>query len=260
MIGAMLRASLKTALVTGAARRIGRAIALDLGRHGWSVAVHYRSHAEEAHALVSKLSSFGVGAVSLEADLAREPETASLLERASRALGPIGCLINNASAFEEDRVETATRASWDLHLDVNLRAPFVLAQQLAERLPAGASGNVINLIDQRVWNLTPFFVSYTVSKSALWTLTRTLALALAPRIRVNAVGPGPTLKSARQSDPHFERQWQSTPLERVTTPEEICAAIRFILASPAMTGQMIALDGGQHLGWAHPRARPDHEE
>jgi NAD(P)-dependent dehydrogenase (short-subunit alcohol dehydrogenase family) len=253
MIRAMkrLRSSLKTALVTGAAGRIGRAIALDLGRHGWSVAIHYRSRESEAQEVAAELTALGVRAALLEADLTREEQTSALVERAGAVLGPIGCLINNAAAFEPDLVDTVTRASWDLHLETNLRAPFVLIQQFARQLPPDESGNVINLLDQRVWNPTPFFISYTVSKSALWTSTRTLALALAPRIRVNAVGPGPTLKSARQSERDFERQWESTPLGRGTTPQEICDAVGFILGAPAMTGQMIALDGGQHLGWAH---------
>jgi NAD(P)-dependent dehydrogenase (short-subunit alcohol dehydrogenase family) len=239
--------------VTGAARRIGRAIALDLARRGWSVAVHCRESIAAAEEVVGLVREQGGQAVVLQADLAREAETTDLIERAAAALGPVDCLVNNASAFEQDRVESATRGSWDLHLETNLRAPFVLIQQLARQLPAESSGNVINLIDQRVWNPTPQFVSYTVSKAGLWMLTRTMALALAPRIRVNAIGPGPTLRSARQSEQDFERQWSSTPLRRGTTPEEICAAVRFILDAPAMTGQMIALDGGQHLGWTFPR-------
>jgi NAD(P)-dependent dehydrogenase (short-subunit alcohol dehydrogenase family) len=158
--------------------------------------------------------------------------------------------VNNASRFERDEIDSVTRESWDGHLEANLRAPFVLAQGFAAALPAGRCGLIVNLLDERVWNLTPHFVSYTVSKSALWTLTRTLALALAPRIRVNAIGPGPALPSARQSDAQFARQCASLPLRRGTSPEEICQAVRFLLAAGAMTGQMIALDGGQHLGWA----------
>ena len=151
-----------------------------------------------------------------------------------------------------DDHQTATRETWDRHIEINLRAPFVLCQAFADRLPAGCEGNIVNLLDQRVWNLTPYFMSYTVSKSALWTLTQTLALAMAPQIRVNGIGPGPALASEFQSDAQFERQWRRMPLRRGTTPEEICHALRFILAAPSMTGQMIALDGGQHLGWAQP--------
>jgi NAD(P)-dependent dehydrogenase (short-subunit alcohol dehydrogenase family) len=242
----------KVALVTGAAHRIGRAIASELGRGGWSVALHYnrsRAGAEEAaHAIVAA----GGRALPLAADLSVEEDIRGLISRTRDALGPLDCLINNAAVFQRDSIETMSRRSWQDHIGVNLWAPLALIQDFASQLPQGAEGNVINLIDQRVWNLTPHFLSYTVSKSALWTLTRTLALALAPHIRVNAVGPGPALPSARQGEASFTRQTASTPLRRGTTPTEICDAIRFILAAPALTGQMIALDGGQHLGWSVP--------
>jgi len=240
------------ALVTGAARRIGRAIALDLARHGWAVAVHYRGSAEAAAEVVREIESGGGRAVALAADLAREADSAALIARAVEALGPLGCLINNASTFELDTVATADRTSWERHIEPNLRAPLVLTQTFARQLPEGLGGAVINLLDERVWNLTPYFLSYTLSKSGLWTLTRTLALALAPRIRVNGIGPGPALPSPRQTDEQFARQCAAMPLGRGTTPAEICAAVQFILAAKAMTGQMIALDGGQHLGWAQP--------
>ncbi len=240
----------RAALVTGAGQRIGRAIALDLADQGWAVAVHHHRSAEAAEAVVRQIAAAGGRAVALRADLSREAESAGLIARAVAALGPLGCLVNNASRFERDEIDSVTRESWDGHLEANLRAPFVLAQGFAAALPAGRCGLIVNLLDERVWNLTPHFVSYTVSKSALWTLTRTLALALAPRIRVNAIGPGPALPSARQSDAQFARQCASLPLRRGTSPEEICQAVRFLLAAGAMTGQMIALDGGQHLGWA----------
>jgi NAD(P)-dependent dehydrogenase (short-subunit alcohol dehydrogenase family) len=244
----------RVALVTGAGKRIGRAIALALAADGWSIGVHYNRSREDAGSTVAAIERAGGRAAALAADLARETEEVeTLVARTEAALGgPVGCLVNNASLFEHDTIETATRASWDAHMETNLRAPFVLTQRFAAALPAGMDGAVVNVIDQRVWNLTPHFVSYTLSKAGLWTLTRTLALALAPRIRVNAVGPGPTLPSPRQSREQFERQCAAMPLRRGTSPEEIAAAIRFILASPAMTGQMIALDGGQHLGWAQP--------
>jgi NAD(P)-dependent dehydrogenase (short-subunit alcohol dehydrogenase family) len=239
---------LKTALVTGAARRIGRAIALDLARHGWAVAVHHHRSGDEAREVARLVQSAGGRAACVRADLAREEETATLVDRAAEALGPLTCLVNNASVFELDVADTVTRASWDAHLETNLRAPFTLTQAFARQLPDGEPGNVINLLDQRVWNLTPYFVSYTVSKTGLWTLTRSLALALAPRIRVNAIGPGPALRSPRQTEADFARQCEMTPLRRGTSPEEICDAVRFILGAPALTGQMIVLDGGQHLG------------
>ena len=240
----------RAALVTGAAKRIGRAIALGLAADGWAVALHYRGAEAEALGLVEEIEADGGRAVALKADLAIESESAALIGRATDALGPLGCLVNNASAFELDEVETATRESWDRHLEPNLRAPFVLSQDFARRLPAETCGAIVNLLDQRVWNLTPHFVSYTLSKAGLWTLTQTLALALASRIRVNAIGPGPCLPSARQSEAEFARQCAMMPLGRGTSPEEIVAALRFLLAVPSITGQMIALDGGQHLGWA----------
>jgi NAD(P)-dependent dehydrogenase (short-subunit alcohol dehydrogenase family) len=240
------------ALVTGAAKRIGRAIALDLAKHGWSVAVHYNSSAGEAAELVAEIAEGGGRAVALKADLAREAEVETLVPRAVEALGPLTCLVNNASLFEMDKIDTVTLASWDAHLETNLRAPLVLSQAFARQLPAEAEGNIVNMLDERVWKPTPYFLSYTVSKMGLWTLTRTLALALAPRIRVNGIGPGPTLPSPRQTAEQFAQQSATVPLGHGTTPAEICDAVRFILGAPAMTGQMIALDGGQHLGWAQP--------
>jgi NAD(P)-dependent dehydrogenase (short-subunit alcohol dehydrogenase family) len=245
----MMTGSSNAALVTGASRRIGRAIALDLANHGWAVAVHFNGSGEDAAEVVATITERGQRAVAVAADLADEEATTALVGRAAEAIGPLSCLINNASIFENDTVATATRDSWDRHLAVNLRAPFVLAQSFAGQLPNQASGNIINIIDQRVWNLTPHFMSYTVSKAGLWTLTQTLALALAPGIRVNAIGPGPTLPSPRQSDEQFNRQWAAQPLARPVSPDEIAGAIRFILDAPAMTGQMIALDAGQHLSW-----------
>jgi NAD(P)-dependent dehydrogenase (short-subunit alcohol dehydrogenase family) len=249
----------KAALVTGGARRIGRALVLALADAGYAVAVHHHASGNEAEALVAEIGRAGGRATALAADLADEAQVASLLPRATAALGPVGVLVNNASRFDNDTVATVTRESWDSHLAVNLRAPFVLTQQLAALLPAEAGGLVVNLLDERVWNLTPYFLSYTLSKSALWTLTQTTALALAPRIRVNGIGPGPTLPSPRQSPEQFGRQCRMMPLHRGTSPQEIAAALRFILAAPAMTGQMIALDGGQHLGWAQPGQTPQVE-
>ncbi|MBC8339263.1 MAG: SDR family oxidoreductase [Rhodospirillales bacterium] len=242
--------TLKTALVTGAARRIGRAIALDLAKSGWTVAVHYNRSAEEAKVVVGEIAEMGGKAAVVQADLADEDGASRLIDQTRQAVGPLNCLINNASVFEKDTPETATKASWDSHMQVNLRAPFQLTQGFVRQLPDGENGNVINLIDQRVWNVTPFFTSYTVSKVALWGLTQNLALALAPSIRVNAIGPGPTLASIHQTEEQFQRQWSAQPLSRPAMPEEICRAIQFVLDAPSMTGQMIVLDGGQHLGWA----------
>ena len=243
------------ALVTGAVRRIGRALALELAGAGFSVAVHHRDSAGEAEALCRAIGDGGGHAVAVQADLAVEAETGSLVGRAAEALGgPLGVLVNNASTFDYDAWDTVTRESWDGHLEPNLRAPFVLTQAMARDLPAEAEGVVLNLIDQRVWSLTPHFVSYTVSKAGLWALTQSLALALAPRIRVNAIGPGPALPSPRQTQAHFDAQCAALPLRRGTDLDEIRRAARFLLAAPSVTGQMLALDGGQHLAWAWPPA------
>lgn len=240
----------KAVLVTGAAKRIGRAIAVDLARSGWAVGVHYSRSGDDADGVVADIRKAGGAAVALQADLAVEGDAQALLQRATDALGPIGCLVNNASTFRRDEIDSADRASWDAHLETNLRAPFVLIQSMARLLPAAENGVVVNMLDQRVWNLTPHFLSYTVSKSGLWTLTRTLALALAPRIRVNAIGPGPTLANERQSEEQFRRQYESTPLRKPVAVQEICEAVRFLISAGSMTGQMIALDGGQHLAWS----------
>ncbi len=242
----------KTALVTGAARRIGRAIALDLAAHGWDVAVHYNASKGEAGDVVAAIEAGGGRAVALQAPLTDEDAVRGLLPAVSEALGPATLLVNSAAAFVHDDILEGTRETWDQHMETNLRAPVVLTQCFARALPDDAAGNVVNILDQRVWNPTPYFMSYTVSKIGLWTLTRTLAMALAPRIRVNAIGPGPTLQGERQSEEHFRLQWQSVPMQRSTGTDEIAAAIRFIVETPSMTGQMIALDGGEHLGWAQP--------
>lgn len=244
----------RTALVTGAAKRVGRAIALGLAADGFAVAVHHNSSAVEADALVKEIKTAGGSAIAVSCDLADEEQTAGLIPHVNAALGPLGLLVNNASLFERDEALDTTREGWDAHMAINLRAPFALTQAFARQLPADQHGNVVNLLDERVLNLTPHFTSYTVSKSALWTLTQTLALALAPRIRVNGIGPGPVLPSPRQTEAQFTRQYTALPLQRPSSPEEIFAAVRFILAAPSMTGHIILLDGGQHLGWSQPKA------
>ncbi len=239
-----------TALVTGAAHRIGRALALGLAADGWLVALHYHRSAEAAEALADEIAVMGGQAVTIGADLGHEAEVQSVMPRLMERIGPLGLLVNNASLFERDEAMTVTRASWDLHLETNLRAPFVLSQAFAAQLPDGQCGSIVNMIDQRVWSLTPNFTSYTLSKAGLWTLTQSLALALAPRIRVNAIGPGPTLASKHQTAEQFAEQCRLMPLQRGASLAEMSAALKFLLASPSMTGQMIALDGGQHLCWA----------
>ncbi|GBR45349.1 short chain dehydrogenase [Neokomagataea tanensis NBRC 106556] len=248
--GAMLPISAKmprVALVTGGARRIGRALVEMLAQEGFSVAIHCRESVQEAETLLAQIG--GRGCV-VQADLACEADVSGLVAKVHDTLGPIGVLVNNASVFTRDEVGDVTRESWDRHLEPNLRAPFVLAQDVASFLPDDAEGMVLNLLDQRVWNLTPHFVTYTLSKSGLWTLTQSLALALAPRLRVNAIGPGPVLPAVGQSDEHFQAMCDRTPLGRGSSPDEIAAAAQMLLALPSVTGQMLALDGGQHLNWS----------
>lgn len=236
------------ALITGAARRIGRAIALDMAAHGWAVGIHYRHSREEADAVVADIRRSGGTAAALAADLADFTGVAGLVPACTHALGaPPSCLVNNASEFHLDSIDVLEEATWDLHQDINLKAPVFLAQAMLRHLPDGVEGNIVNIIDQRVWKLTPDFFSYTISKAGLWTATRTLAQALAPRIRVNAIGPGPVLQSVHQTPADFAVEQASTLLKRGPSPEEIAAAVRFILAARSMTGQMIALDAGQHL-------------
>ncbi len=245
--------SVKTALVTGAAHRIGNELASSLAANGWSVAIHYNRSAEAAEGLAARLKAdHGVEAEPVKADLSVQSEIDCLIERTQDTLGPLTCLINNASTFEYDNVEELNRGTWDLHMETNLWAPLRLSQLFARALPEGSKGSIINLLDQRIWKLTPEFMSYTVSKTALWTLTQTLAQALAPRVRVNAIGPGPTLRNARKTEKDFQKQIDATPLGRNADVTEIAAAMRFILETPSLTGQMIALDGGQHLIWQTP--------
>ncbi len=252
------------ALVTGAGKRIGRALALGLAERGYDVAVHYAGSAEAAEATAADIRALGQKAVTLRADLMQEGETQALLPAAAEALGgPVTVLVNNASIFERDRIDSVSRESWDRHMESNLRAPFVLMQAMAAqglraaRDAAGepvAAGLVINMIDQRVRKLTPDFTSYTLAKAALWTLTQTAAQALAPDLRVNAIGPGPTLQGPRQSEEDFAAQRAATVLGRGASPEEIVAALGYFLDAKGVTGQLLCVDGGQHLGWQTPDA------
>jgi NAD(P)-dependent dehydrogenase (short-subunit alcohol dehydrogenase family) len=241
-----------TVLITGAARRIGRAIALDFAARRWQVAIHCHTSTADAESLAREIVSSGGTAQVLQADLADAAAIEALVPQCIAKLEAPVCLINNASVFLHDTLQSLSPGQWDAQLAVNLKAPVFLAQSFARHLPDGAAGNIINMLDQRVLKPTPHFFSYAVAKSALWSATQTMAQAMAPRIRVNAIGPGPVLASPHQSPGEFERQSAATLLERSTSPAEVAAAIRFILDAPALTGQMIALDGGQHLAWQTP--------
>lgn len=243
---------MKSVLVTGAGKRIGKRLALDFAGAGWDVAVHCNNSVREAGEVAEAIRAMGRRAVVVRGDLSDAHVPDRLIDEAASGLGGLSCLINNASLFEPDEVGTITQQSWAEHLDTNLRAPVFLSQAFARQLPEDVEGNIISIIDQRVWKLNPKFFSYTTSKSGLWTATRTLAQALAPRIRVNAIGPGPALPSVRMDQAEFDKQARLTLLGRGTSPVEISAAVMFILSQPALTGQMIALDGGQHLVWQTP--------
>ncbi len=238
------------ALVTGASRRIGRAIVLALARRGHDIAIHHRSSPEDAGALADEVRALGRRAAIVAADLTKEDEVRSLLPAAAEALGPVAILVNNASVFEDDRVGSLAREIWDRHFETNLRAPLVLIEAFAAQAPEGSA--VVNLLDQRVLKPDPRFVSYALSRNGLWWATRTMAQALAPRIRVNGVGPGPTLKSIHQTEEEFAAEAASVPLGHGAEPEDIAAAVLYLVDARSVTGQMIAVDGGQHLAWQTP--------
>lgn len=242
----------KTALVTGGAKRVGRALSLHLAAQGYAVAVHCHRSREAADDLVAAIRAKGGQAQAFQADLEQPAEVEALSANVADAMGPLTLLVNNASLFEFDDIASLGRDSWHRHMETNLSAPLFLSQAFAKALPEGTTGNIVNIVDQRVWKLTPNFMSYTVSKAGLWTLTQTLAQALAPRIRVNAIGPGPTLRSTLQTEEEFRRQQECVPLKAGPSLDEMCRALSFLLETPSITGQMIALDGGQHLAWQTP--------
>ena len=246
------------ALVTGAGKRLGRAMALHLARTGHDVAVHYATSRAGADDLVAEIAGIGRQAVALQADLLDERQTGTLIARAAAALdGPLTLLVNNASIFEHDDLDTMTRESWDRHIESNLRAPVRLTQDFAAQAPRAvpdargepvAQAQVINMIDQRVQKLTPEFMSYTVAKMGLWAFTRTSAQALAPHVRVNAIGPGRRCRAAPERGA-LRPPAAATVLGRGADADDICAALGYFLAAPAVTGQLLCIDGGQHLAW-----------
>ena len=246
---------LGAALVTGGSRRIGRAIVLALAHRGHDVAIHHRDSKDDAEAVATEVRALGRRATVVSADLTDEAEVRALLPAATAALGPLSVLVNNASVFEDDRVGSLSRQTWDKHLETNLRAPVVLAEAFAAQAPDGSA--IVNLLDQRVLKPDPRFVSYAISRNGLWWATRTLAQALAPRIRVNGVGPGPTLKSIHQSDADFEAEAAAVPLGHGASPDEIAEAVLYLVRARSVTGQMISVDGGQHLAWQTPDILPE---
>lgn len=245
---------MRNVLVTGGSKRIGRAISSRLARDNWNVIVHYNGSHEDALATVAAIEAQGGHAIALKADLKDEADVVRLGANAADAFGGFGAIINNASVFVPDDILTSNKELWDLHMAVHVRAPFVLAQCLLSQLPDGHDGAIVNIVDQRVLNPSKHFTSYTLSKMALWDQTQVLARSMAPRVRVNAVGPGPVLPSTRQSQEDFDLQACQTPLEKVVDPSEIAAAASFLLDAGSVTGQMIAVDAGQHLNWAFETA------
>lgn len=242
---------MRSVLVTGGGKRIGRAIVERLAADGWNIAIHHHSSGDEADALADEVRAMGRSAVTVSADLEESDSVREVVKRVGRSLGGLNALVNNASVFTDDDPTTESFDIWDRHMDVHLKAPYILTQEMVKQLPSGEKGAVVNIIDQRVFNPSKHFPSYTLSKMALWDQTQILARALAPTVRVNAVGPGPVLPSERQSDTDFERQARQTPLARPVDPAEIAAAVSFLLDAPSVTGQMIAVDSGQHMNWAY---------
>jgi NAD(P)-dependent dehydrogenase (short-subunit alcohol dehydrogenase family) len=242
----------KAALVTGGAKRVGRAISLRLAQAGYAVAIHCNESVAEAEALAEAIMAEGGRAAVVSADLVDPAAVEGVVPAAAAQLGPVTLLVNNASMFANDSITSIDVPTWNRQFSVNIRAPSVLAGALAQGLPEGVDGAIVNILDQRVWKLTPEYYSYTLSKAAMWTATRTMAQALAPRIRVNAVGPGPTLANVHDGEALFLKEAAGTPLGRTIAPEEIADAVLFLAEARSITGQMLAVDSGQHLGWRTP--------
>ncbi|HEV2532091.1 SDR family oxidoreductase [Phenylobacterium sp.] len=242
-------ASRGAALITGGARRVGRTLVAAAAEAGFDVAIHVRAVDDDAEAAAAEVKAKGRKAQIFPCDLRRESTTVALVGEVEAELGPVTLLVNCASVFERDAFSDMNRASWDAHLETNLRAPLVLAQAFARRLPADREGLIVNILDQRVLSPTPEFFSYSLSKAALWDATRMLAQELAPRIRVNGIGPGPTLPSIHQDQAAFDAEAEATPMQRAVAPADIAQALKYLIDATAVTGQMIAVDSGQHLAW-----------
>ena len=238
-------------IITGGATRIGAAIAEKLSGPDVEIVIHYNKSKVKAEELKKKLSKYQTKVYLIKGDLSKEKDVNKVIKFAKSKLKFFDCLINNASLFEKDKLENFTSDSWGQHLRTNLRTPALLSKEFAKSI-RGKNNNIINIIDQRVFKLTPFFFSYTISKTGLYTLTKTSAMALAPSIRVNGIAPGPTIKNKRQSKKHFKKQYLATPLKRQVNVEEICNAVDFFIKNSSITGQVLAVDSGQNLNWQTP--------
>ncbi len=239
----------KNLLITGAATRVGKSIALYFAERGWNIALHYFRSSTKAKKLKKDIEKNWVKVALIKADLRNPKQVEKILPLAKKKLGAINCLINNAALFEKDDITNFTNKSWNDHLNINLLAPAILSKQFSKQVPKKNVSNIINIIDQRIFNLTSFFMSYTISKSGLQTLTKTMAMRLGPNIKVNAIAPGPVIKSKRQTDKHFKNQVKSTLLKKPVNFEDICFSIEFLINNNSVTGQIIAIDSGQNLSW-----------
>jgi len=239
----------KNLLITGAATRVGKAIALHFAERGWNIALHYFRSSAEAKKLKKIIEQNPIKVALIKADLKNSQQTEKIIPLARKKLGSIDCIVNNAALFEKDDIANFTTKSWNDHLNINLLAPAILTKQFAKQVPKKTVSNIINIIDQRIFNLTPFFMSYTISKTGLQTLTKTMAMRLGPNIKVNAIAPGPTIKSKRQTDKHFRNQVRSTLLRKTVRLEDICDTVEFLINNNSITGQIIAVDSGQNLSW-----------
>ena len=239
----------KNILITGGATRIGKEIALHFSRKGWNIAIHYFKSSSKAKNLKKIIEKNSVKVTLIKADLKNIKEVEKIISIAKKKLGTIDCLINNAALFEKDDILNFTNKSWHNHLNINLLAPTILIKQFVKQAPKKIKSNIINIIDQRVFKLTPIFMSYTLSKSALYTLTKTMAMRLGPNIKVNGIAPGPTIKSKRQTTKHFNNQAKSTLLKKPVSTEDICGTVEFLINNNSITGQVIAVDSGQNLNW-----------
>jgi len=246
----------KNLLITGAATRVGKAIALHFAERGWNIALHYFRSSSQAKKLKKIIEQNWVKVALVKADLKNSKQTEKIITAARKKLGTIDCLVNNAALFEKDDIANFTTKSWNDHLNINLLAPAILTKQFAKQASKKTTSNIINIIDQRIFNLTPFFMSYTISKSGLQTLTKTMAMRLGPNIKVNAIAPGPTIKSKRQTDRHFRNQVKSTLLKKSVRLEDICDTVEFLINNNSITGQIVAVDSGQNLS----RNRKNEEE